>query len=99
MSPAKVADKVLEYKGKPLRRKDNIIYYGSMADTHIAMIQIVESEKVRELDVPSRVTIQLQRTESGIAPSELVVKKGEKASFYEAVDLAAVWLDRALAGK
>ena len=29
--------KVLTYKGHPLMRKDNLIYYGSMADSHIAV--------------------------------------------------------------
>ena len=41
----------LSYKGRPLRRKDNLIYYGSMADSHIVMLQILESKKVGELDV------------------------------------------------
>ena len=32
---------VLMYKGRPLMRKDNLIYYGSMADSHIVMLQIL----------------------------------------------------------
>ena len=28
------------YKGHPLRRKDNLLYYGSMADKYIIMMQI-----------------------------------------------------------
>ena len=39
--------KVLTYKGHPLMRKDNLIYYGSMADSHIVMLQILETKKVR----------------------------------------------------
>ena len=31
----------LTYKGHPLRRKDNIIYYGDMADSHIIQLQIL----------------------------------------------------------
>ena len=31
----------LTYKGHPLRRKDNLIYYGSMADPYIIMLQIL----------------------------------------------------------
>ena len=31
----------LTYKGHPLRRKDNLIYYGSMADSHIVMLQVL----------------------------------------------------------
>ena len=37
---------VLMYKGHPLMRKDNLIYYGSMADSHIVMLQILETKKV-----------------------------------------------------
>ena len=37
---------VLMYKGHPLMRKDNLIYYGSMADSHIIMLQILETKKV-----------------------------------------------------
>ena len=29
---------LLTYKGKPLMRKDNVIYYGSMADKYIIML-------------------------------------------------------------
>ena len=35
----------LTYKGRPLRRKDNLIYYGSMADKYIIMIQVMSTEK------------------------------------------------------
>ncbi|MFR8874586.1 MAG: hypothetical protein ACLVHV_14825 [Oscillospiraceae bacterium] len=35
----------LTYKGRPLMRKDNMIYYGSMADSHIVMLQVLESKK------------------------------------------------------
>lgn len=41
----------LTYKGRPLMRKDNMIYYGSMADSHIVMLQVLESKKVNGLDV------------------------------------------------
>jgi hypothetical protein len=34
--------RILEYKGHPLRRKDNLIYYGSMSDKYIIMLQITE---------------------------------------------------------
>ena len=29
---------VLQYKGRPLMRKYNMIYYGSMADSHIVSV-------------------------------------------------------------
>ena len=88
----------LVYKGHPLRRKDNIIYYGSMADKYIIMIQVMNTRKVKDLDVASKVLVQLQLTDPDLKSRDRVVKKSEKDSLYAAMDVAAVWLDRALAG-
>ncbi len=88
--------KVLEYKGHPLQRAGNIIYYGSMADKYIIMLQILETKKVKDLDVATKVSVQLQLTDPTIKSRDRIVKKSEKSGFYEAMDVAAVWLDRAL---
>ena len=93
----KEKSKTLEYKGHPLRRKDNLIYYGSMADKYIIMMQIIESKLHEDLNVASRVVVQLQLTDPNLKSKDRVVKKSEKTSFYEAIDVAAVWLERALA--
>lgn len=90
---------VLMYKGHPLMRKDNLIYYGSMADTHIIMMQVLESKKIGDLDVATKVSIQLQLTDPSVKSRDRVVKKGEKAGLYNALDFGCVWLERALAGK
>ena len=89
----------LVYKGHPLRRKDNLIYYGSMADKYIILLQIMDTKKVQDLDVATRVAIQLQLTDPELKSRDKVVKKSEKDSLYAAIDVAAVWLDRALSGK
>ena len=47
---------ILTYKGRPLMRKDNLVYYGSMADSHIVMLQILETKKVGDTDVASKVS-------------------------------------------
>ena len=91
--------KVLEYKGHPLQRKYNIIYYGSFADKYIVMMQILDTKKVGDMDVATRVSIQLQLTDSNIKSRDRVAKKTEKDSLYNAIDVAAVWLDRALASR
>ena len=90
---------VLMYKGHPLMRKDNMIYYGSMADSHIVMLQILESKKVGDEDVASKVSIQLQLTDPAVKSRDRVVKKSEKDGLYTALDLGSIWLERALAGK
>ncbi len=89
----------LEYKGYPLRRKDNLIYYGSMADKYIIMLQILETKKVKDLDVATKVAVQLQLTDPDLKSRDRVVKKSEKESLYSAMDVASVWLDRALASR
>ena len=91
--------KVLEYKGHPLQRKDNIIYYGSMADKYIIMLQILETAKVKDLDVASRVSVQLQLTDASLKSRDRIVKKTEKDSLYAAIDVAVVWLERALSSR
>lgn len=88
----------LVYKGHPLRRVDNLIYYGSMADKYIIMMQILESKQEQDIKLASKVSIQLQLTEPENSRSR-IVKKSEKDSLYAAMDIAAIWLDRALAGK
>ena len=93
------ASKELVYKGHPLRRKDNIIYFGSMADKYIIMLQILETKKVEDLDVATKVSVQLQSTDPNVKGRDRVVKRSEKPSLYAAMDVAAVWLDRALASK
>ena len=89
--------KPLTYKGHPLRRKDNLIYFGSMADKYIVMLQILDSKKVEEMDVATKVSVQLQLTDPDIKSRDRVQKKSEKESLYVAMDVAAVWLERALA--
>ena len=69
---------VLMYKGHPLMRKDNLIYYGSMADSHIVMLQILETKKVGDLDVATKVSVQLQLTDPAAKSRDRIVKKGEK---------------------
>ena len=91
--------KALEYKGHPLQRKDNIIYYGSFADKYIVMLQILDTKKVKDLDVAAKVSVQLQLTDPSIQSRDRIVKKAEKDSLYSAIDIAVVWLERALSSR
>ena len=87
----------LVYKG---RRKDNLIYYGSMADKYIIMLQVMDNKKVDDdLSLATKVSVQLQLTDPDLKSRDRVVKKTEKDNLYAAMDVAAVWLARALANK
>lgn len=89
----------LVYKGHPLRRKDNLIYYGSMADKYIIALQILSSKKEHDLSVADKVSVQLQLTDPDLKSRDRVVKKSEKDSLYAAMDVGSIWLERALSGK
>lgn len=89
----------LSYKGRPLRRKDNLIYYGTMAEKYIIMLQILSTKTVNGLAMADRVSVQLQLTDPELKSRDRVVKKSEKDSLYAAMDVASVWLERALSTK
>ena len=79
-----------------IRDRDNLIYYGSMSDKYIAMLQVTETKKVKDMDVATRVVVQLQLTDPELKSRDRVVKKTEKNSLYAAMDVAYVWLTRSL---
>lgn len=87
----------LTYKGRPLRRKDSLIYYGSMADPYIIQLQILETKSLKDMEVATKVSIQLQLTDTNLKGRDSVVKRSEKDSLYSAIDIASIWLERALA--
>ena len=89
----------LIYKKHPLRRVGNMIYYGSMADKYIVVLQVMSTEKSGSLELANKVQVQLQLTDPDLKSRDRVVKKTEKDSLYAAMDVASVWLERALAGK
>ena len=91
--------KVLMYKGRPLMRKDDMIYYGYMSETHVVVLQILETKKVGDSDIASKVSVQLQLTDPNARPRERIVKKAERPGIYSALDVGTVWLQRTLASK
>ncbi|MCI2056087.1 MAG: hypothetical protein LKJ86_02970 [Oscillibacter sp.] len=99
MAEAKTTQEGLIYKGHPLRRVDNLIYYGTMAEKYIIMIQILQTKKMQDMDVATKVSVQLQLTDPDLKSRDRIVKKSEKDSLYSAMDIGSIWLERALAGK
>ena len=64
----------LMYKGHPLRRIDNLIYYGTMADKYIIMMQILDTKKEQDLNLASKVSVQLQLTDPTLKSRDRIVK-------------------------
>ncbi|WP_411677530.1 hypothetical protein [Caproicibacter sp.] len=84
------------YKGKPLVRCGDVIYYGSMKDRYVVRLEIKSKKKVKDMDVADRVGIQLMLTDQTVRNRKQIVKTSEKNGLYLAMDLADVWLSRAL---
>ncbi len=84
------------YKGKPLVRCGDVIYYGSMKDKYVVKLEIKSKKKVQDLEVADKVLIQLMYTDQNIRARKQIVKSSEKNGLYLAMDIADAWLTRAL---
>lgn len=84
-----------EFKSRPLIRKGNTIYYGDMNGKYVVQMEIVETKKVKDLDVASKVGLMMVETGSKITGSQKIVKISEKNGLYPALDIAEAWLKRA----
>lgn len=85
----------LTYKGRPLVRKGDTLYYGDMSEQYVIKLTIIESERDGDIQHSSKVLVQMLDTDQ----KGHVLKKSEKNGLYEAMDIGAIWLDRTLADK
>ena len=86
------------YRGFPMVRSGNEIYYGSMGDKFVTKLTIRESETYKDSEMPTKVMVQMVPTQM---EHDLLAKakKGEMNSLYEALDTAYVWLSKELFGE
>lgn len=89
----------LMYKGRPLVRSGNSIYYGKMNDDYVALFQIVSTKEENGMTIADKVQIQIISTDPEVHPLDRIIKKGEKVGLYNAMEIGCIWLERALAGK
>ena len=90
------ASEFLTYKGHPLVRCGDTLYYGNMADKYVVMLKILSKKTVDDLEVADKVSIQLMHTDEEMRAKDRIVKSSEKEGLYNAMDLGAIWLERAL---
>ncbi len=94
---AKKKNEFLMYKNRPLVRKGNTIYYGSLSDDFVLMLQILSTKDVDGTEMPDRVSVQLINTDPNVRPHDRIAHKTEKKGLYSALDIGRTWLERALA--
>jgi len=88
-------EKQLKYKGKPLFRKDNLIYYGNVEDKNIVVMQILNSKKENDVDISGAVAVALQTND--VPGKEKILKTAQREGLFAALDLAEFWLTDSLA--
>ncbi len=86
----------LTYKGKPLVRKGNTIYYGNMNDPFVLLLSISNSHEVHGVQIADKVSVQLVNTDPNVNPLEAIVKRTEKKGLAAAMDIGTEWLERAI---
>ena len=83
------------YKGCPLVRNKDDIYYGNMSDEYVVWIQITEKKKVGDIEVATKLKLYKMSTDETKNPIERISQTSEKNGLYEALDIANIWLKRA----
>ncbi|MBQ6543915.1 MAG: hypothetical protein IJL77_05960 [Clostridia bacterium] len=92
-----MAKDVLMYKGKPLVRSGNTIYYGYMDQPLVAIMQIASTKEFQGQEVADKVYVQLFKTDPAITKlKDKIVKKAERIGLYSALELSTIWLEREL---
>ena len=86
----------LMYKGRPLVRSGNVLYYGSMAEKYVIVMQVLSTKDENNMTMAEKIQIQLMLTDPEIRMKDRIVKKSEKIGLYNAMDIGSIWLERAL---
>ena len=86
----------LTYKGHPLVRHGNDIYYGAPTDPYVVYLQILGTEKKTGIDTATRVQVMLLSNAEGLNLMERIVRVSEKNSLYSALDIGSIWYEKAL---
>lgn len=86
----------LMYKGRPLVRSGNTLYYGSMAEKYVIVMQILSTKEENGMQMAEKIQIQLMLTDPEVRMKDRIVKKSEKVGLYNAMDIGSIWLERAL---
>lgn len=87
------------YKGRPLVRCGDELYYGSMDERFVIRMQIKSKKTVGDMEIADKVAIQLMCTDPDLSPRKQLIKASEKNGLFLAIDIADIWLERALSNK
>lgn len=82
----------LTYKGRPLVRCGNDIYYGNMTDPYIVYLQILTTKKENGIDVADKVHIVLLSTDDSKPLPERIARQANKLGLFNALSFGDIML-------
>lgn len=85
----------LTYKDLPLVRKGNEIYYGDMSQPQVIKFEVLSTKKTDGGELPEKVRVILMNSDIQLPDNKRIMKETTKDSFFEALDVGFVWLERA----
>ena len=77
----------LEYKGRPLVRQNDDLYYGDLADKNYVFMMVMSDKKIGDESVPDMIMIQLIESATKQPKKQSTVK-----GLAEALEYADAWL-------
>ena len=89
----------LTYKGKPLVRCKNDIYYGNLADPYVIFMQVLTSKEENGVRVADRIHVTLLSTDTAKSPIERMARQSDKYGLWSALEIGSIWLEKALGEK
>jgi hypothetical protein len=87
-----MSESYFTYKSRPVVRKGQTIYYGSMAEPYVVMMNVVSETEQAGVMTASAIKCYLMKTDKDLNPIQAITKSAERPSLYEALELAAAWL-------
>lgn len=83
------SNEFIEYKGRPLVRQGDDIYYGDMSDKFYIYMMIMNETETENGTLPTQIMVQLLDSNTK-SPKEQKILSG----FKDAFDFADAWLER-----
>ena len=89
-------NRFLTYKDKPIVKCGKEIYYGDMSEPYVVRFNILSTKKEGDDTIPEKVSVELLKSDTQLSEKERVSKNTVKDSFFDALDVGFIWLERAL---
>ena len=89
----------LTYKGRPLVRCGNDIYYGSMSDPYIVYLQVLSNRTENGVEIADKVHLVLLSTDDSKPLPERIVRQATKGGLYNALSVGDIMLQGVLQQK